>query len=681
MMAEGPMKGDIPAGASRGAEEFQPAAFARRLARRYWPLLAVVLVCMGTYSAFTAMRLAVGGLVVDVTKYLLEKRVAPASERWTLEVDLIGNYVEDRAPSVVKGKVLSGFEGYWDKWIGSPAPTAKIEEPRRFYRFLIGLGVVAVLASLAMGVSYYLKEFLAQRFVLAVIADVRQAIVDHLVLQSLAFFNRQRAGDLLSRVTNDVVSLNVTLRLLFETVVQEPITIAGCLVILFSTSWTLTLMILPFYALLLVPIFRTGRKVKKYGRTSLEKLGEVTEDLQQLFTGIRTVKAFGMEEHERRDFEEKNRGYVRKTLKMARAKITGRTFQEVGYNVGVAVLIFFLGALLFSKVSNLDAGQFAMFVMALIQIYQPVKAVSKALNQLQESRGGYDRILGLLRSARPIPDPPDAFDFPGVRDEIRFDEVSFSYDSPPGAPVLHGPPPASPGPEDGCPARPVVLREISFSVKAGQVVAVVGPSGAGKSTLVDLLARFYDPTKGRILIDGIDVRRYRRDSYLRAVAIVSQDPFLFNATIEENIAYGRAGAAREDVVEAARKADAHEFILEQPEGYETRIGERGVLLSGGQRQRLTIARAILKDAPILILDEATSALDTAAEKEVQRALENLMEHRTTFIIAHRLSTIVHADRILVLDEGRIVESGNHEDLLALRGRYWELVSLQGAATR
>ncbi len=653
-----------PAMPSADREEFRPGVFARRLARRYWTLLAVIMVCMGSYSAFTVLRLGAIGLVTDVTFHLVKGREAPPGQK------------------VEKGAMLESFERNWRKFLGGEPPTSRLEVPSRFYRFLGVLVAAAVVLALIMGISFFLKELLAQRLVLRIIADVRQAIVDRLVTQSLGFFHHQRAGDLLSRVTNDVISLNVTLRLLFETLVQEPIVILSCIGAAFAISWWLTLGVLPLYVLLFIPIFRSGRKVKRYGKRSLEKLGEVTEDLQQLFTGIRTVKAFGMEHHERRDFEAKNSAYVRKTLKMARARITGRTLQEMSYNVGTALLLLACGWLLYSGTAKLSAGLFAAFLAAMVQIYQPVKAISKAWNQLQESKGGYDRILELLRSRSRIIDSPGARDFPGVKEGIRFDRLSFTYDGvDPFAATAPAPSGAAEGNgASGNGAEPV-LRDINFEAKVGEVLAIVGPSGAGKSTLVDLLARFYDPTDGRILADGVDIRDYRQAAWLASVAIVSQDPFLFNATIEENIAYGRAGATRAEVEAAARKAFAHEFILEQPQGYATRIGERGVMLSGGQRQRLTIARAILKDAPILILDEATSSLDSAAEKEVQRALENLMAHRTTFIIAHRLSTITHADRILVLSEGRIVEEGSHEELLVRQGVYWGLCRLQnpGAA--
>jgi len=651
----------------------RPARFVGRLAKKHWRLLAVVVVGMGLYSGLLALRLGALGLLFDVAKFQnVQKELSRQRE---------AEKGKDAAPpeQVEKGKILQGFEKRWESVVGGPPPTAGMEEPARFYRFMIVFSVAAVVLSLIMGLSFYLKEFLAVKLVQSMMAEVRQGIVDHLVRQSLAFFHRQKAGDLLSRVTNDVVSVNVCLNSIFETLVQDPIAIAFALTVAFVTSWKLSLMVLPCYLFLFVPIFRSGRKVKRYGRGSLEKLGEVTEDLQQLFTGMRTVKAFGMEEHERLDFRTKNQAYIKKVLKMARAKIRGRTFQEVGYNAGTVVLLLLLGCLLYSGYSKLDSGQFVIFMAALVQIYEPVKGVSKAWNQLQESKGGFDRILELVNERPEIKDEPGAAEFPGVSKEVCFDHVSFAYRPGGRVPqallgeVVSGNGGAS---KNGAP----VVSDVCLRVQRGQVVAIVGPSGAGKSTLVDLLARFYDPQEGKVLVDGEDLRRYSHASYLRSVAIVSQDPFLFNASIGENIAYGRPGATPAEVEGAARKAFAHEFILEQPQGYDTRIGERGVMLSGGQRQRLTIARAILKDAPILILDEATSSLDSAAEKEVQRALENLMADLTTFIIAHRLSTITHADKIVVLDEGRVIEEGTHEGLLQRRGRYWELYRLQNLAS-
>jgi subfamily B ATP-binding cassette protein MsbA len=626
----------LPAGAQR-FETRSRFTFYRSLLRPYARLFARMMALVMAYAAAESGRLLFGGVALDAVIVRFEGEGGKY-------IGIIGGALE-RFGVASKQALLDGLRQSGSTYF--------------LWAMAAMLAVFGVMAVL-MAVAYYFKEYMAQRLIVHMEVDVRKSLFQHLTRQSVAYFNRQRSGDVISRLTNDVGALRQSFKLFFETVAQEPVKIAMTLGVALFASPLLFVLVVPFYGILMLPILRSGKKVIKHGKGRLEKLGLVTEAIQQLFSGIRIVKAFVMEKREEEEFAERNAEFIRSTVKMSRAKIKGRTYQELLYNVGTAAaLLLGLGLL---GVKLIAAQDMLVFMTAMVQIYQPLKALSNAWNQLQESSAGADRLLEVLREKPLIADSHGSLEFPGVKTEVSFESVSFSYrDLDPG--LVRG--------EEG-ELRLPVLVDVSFAIKAGEVVALVGPSGSGKSTIADLLARFYDPQKGRIAIDGRDIRDYRYSSYLRSVAIVSQDPFLFNTTIRENIRYGREGASDAEVEEAAKVAFAHEFILEQPLGYDTVIGERGVMLSGGQRQRLTIARAVLKDAPILILDEATSALDTHSEKEVQRAIDNLMRSRTTLVIAHRLSTVAHADKILVVEDGRIVESGRHEDLLNLKEKYFRL---------
>lgn len=606
-------------------------------------MFAGMLVLTALYAGTSASRLLVSGVLVDAVM------------------------VHFGGP---EGDFLGRVDAIWQGL--SPDSTAtlsgQLDEPSFFQQFLFVMLIVFTVLAVAMALSTYFKEYLAQLLIVKMIVHIRKALFCHLAGQSVAYFNRQRSGDMISRLTNDVNAIQLSFRFIFEDIIQAPIRILSSLAVAFLAAPVLALVTVPFYGLLMLPILRSGRKVRKHGRGRLQKLGIITEAIEQLFGGIRIVKAFGMERHEQQGFEQKNTEFIRATMKMNRAKVKARSLQELFYNLGTAGLLL-LGILAITY-KIVEASSFLVFLMALVQVYAPLKSISRGWNQIQESRGGVERVLEILRERPSIQDRDTAVTFPGLREEIRFEDVCFSYDE-------LDPDIEIPSDRE---VRLPVIRNVSFSLGAGQVMGLVGPSGAGKSTVVDLVARFYDPQGGRVLVDGRDIREYRYTSYLEAIAIVSQEPFLFNTTIRENIRYGRESATDEEVEQAARIANAHGFIMEQPHGYETRIGDRGVLLSGGQRQRITIARAVLKNAQILIFDEATSSLDSEAEKEVQSAIENLMKERTSFVIAHRLSTIRRADKILVMDEGDVVESGRHEELLERRGRYYELWRAQNPET-
>jgi subfamily B ATP-binding cassette protein MsbA len=498
----------------------------------------------------------------------------------------------------------------------------------------------------------YLSEYTASRVGLTIIRDLKAKIYRHVLDLDMSFFSQKTTGHLMTRISGDINGVSQAMMLLFTKVTQAPIKLVFTLGFLFILNVRLTL-----YALLFVPatIFAVrffGTKVRKLSRKERKKITSINSAMMEILSGIKIVKAFRMEDYEMEKFDVENKKHFDYLLRRKRVKIITSPFMDVLGAVGVAFIIL-VGSYLIEFTATIDSAKFFLYLFVLTRIYSPVKEIEKANEDIQEGLANAERIFALLDTKRQIVEAPDAVDIPTIRENIVFRDVWFQY-------VLGHP----------------VLRNINLEIKGGTVVAFVGPSGAGKSTLVSLIPRFYDPMRGSIEIDGVDLRKVTLDSLRGQIGIVSQESVLFNDTVRSNIAYGQRDIDDEKVVEAAKAAHIHDFIMSLPRGYDSVIGERGTRVSGGERQRLTIARALYKDPAILMFDEATSSLDTESERLIQKAVDKLLEGRTTLMIAHRLSTIMHADEIVVMNRGEIVERGTHYELMALNGLYAHLCKQQ-----
>ena len=522
-----------------------------------------------------------------------------------------------------------------------------------------GLAATILIAYFLKGVGSYASTYLMADVGQRVVRDLRNCLFRHILDQSAAFFSSRTSGQLVSRITNDVSQVQTAVSETFADLTRESLAVVGYAGLLFYYDWKLALVVMTAAPLIVYPLIRLGQRVRRTTRRGQQELEHLTHLSTEALAGHRIVKAFGAEAREAARFGGATQSFYRTNLKITSAVAALPPLMEfIGGLAAIAALWYGVREI---ANGNLTAGEFTSFLAAAFMMYGPIKKLSRVNANLQQAIAASERIFEMLDTHTEVKEKPGALALPRMSRQVEFRNVGFAYDDRPDR---------------------FVLRNASFSVAAGQLVAIVGLSGAGKTTLSNLIPRFYDVTEGAILVDGSDIRDVTLASLRGQIALVTQETVLFDDTVAANIAYGAPGASREAIETAARAAHAHDFIVNLEGGYDARIGERGQRLSGGQRQRLAIARAILKDCPLLVLDEATSALDAESEHLVQEALVNLMQNRTTFVIAHRLSTVRRADLILALESGRIAEAGTHDELIGRDGGvYAKLYALQALGER
>jgi len=517
---------------------------------------------------------------------------------------------------------------------------------------LIVLPLVVIVVFLVNGLGRYGQEYFMNYVGEDIIRRLRNRLYDRIQDLSLAFFQKERTGTLMSRITNDVNILKSMVSTAVTSSMRDMASIVGLTAVIFYQNWRMA--ILAFFVLPLAfwPIFILGQKVRRVSTGCQEAMADLSAFLHETFAGNKIVKAFVMESHEKQRFFNQTQRLFNLEIKGVKVRALSGPIMEFFGGLGIAFVIWYGGSEVIA--GKTTPGTFMSFLACVLLLYDPVRKLSNLNNTIQQGMAAADRVFDIVETPTDIKDPVSPRSIASTSHHLRFENVHFTY-----------------GDQE-------VLNGIDLAVEQGQVLALVGMSGGGKSTLANLIPRFFDVTEGRVLIDGIDIREFTVADLRRQISIVTQEPILFNETIRNNIAYGSVNASDDRIVQAAKDAFAHDFIMRFPNGYDTLIGELGSRLSGGEKQRLCIARALIKDAPILILDEATSSLDSEAEAVVQKALENLMQGRTTIVIAHRLSTISGADRIAVIVNGTIVEEGNHEELLSRGGEYKKLYTIQVA---
>lgn len=602
----------------------------------YWKNLTLIFILSLLYAVLNGLSIY---LVIPLLETLFQEGGASQQVSTTQNLGVASSFIPD---------FLIDFKDTVSQWFTNFVYTGdKID-------ILLKICLVILVVFFLKNLFGYLQSYFMAYVEYSSMNDLRDYAYKHLHKLPISYFKQERVGNLISRFTNDISKIQDSISATFSSLIKEPLTIVVFLIIALSISWQLTLFAAIILPVSMLAIMWIGLKVRKQSTLVQRKIADITSVLQETISGVKVVKAFGMEPYENKKFVKETRSYLKTVLKIVRIRDAASPITEM-ISIIVGAIIIYYGGILVLKSATISASLFMGFLLAIFQMMKPIKDLSTVNNRIQEASAAADRIFEILDTVPDIKDSKDARILGEFKNIIRFKEVSFKYED----------------------SEEWVLDDSNLEVSKGDILALVGPSGGGKSTLVDLIPRFYDPTKGSILIDGEDIRNYTVDSLRSKMGIVTQETFLFNSSIKDNIAYGLENYPSEKVIEAAKAANAHEFIMQTPDGYDTIVGERGVKLSGGQRQRLTIARAILKNPDIMIFDEATSALDSESEILVQEAIERMMKNRTTFVIAHRLSTIRNATRIIVIDRGKIIQTGTHQELmLKENGLYKKLYEMQ-----